>query len=399
MRYIYMAAIANHAPAGIHKNKRIGMGENAMKEKLSLLLGIVFTSTLLLAEDASPDEQAFLDLATKTGRKYVEQINVLSSVKLPDKIFDGKFDSPLAKAMLSILETHIKHPELYTEFDEYKEKAAKNQHGTIDYTRGDHAFITYIYTYERGKPNPEYRKFMDEQAKKGTEAKSKENETAPEDASQKHNVDSKGNADGDDKGRGGIPATPKNLAKDDPKKALLLPKDYVGPPPKYLPLPKEKIEKKRKRASWARIRLLEYALKETHKPHELHGILLNNPYIKPEKEDVNYESAKTLYDYCILRYIYSLDTILSEMWKRDERFNKVYDGKPYYMYMVERSLNLLDENKLYGTISLLEALRERFEVNPDKNKIIINAINKKIEEFRGKNAKDIQWSGVFERVE
>jgi len=354
-----------------------------------LLLGIIFTSSRLLAENILTEEQIFLDLATKTGEKYAEQINILSSDKLAEKVFDKNFESPLAEAMLSILKVHTKHLELCKEFDKYKENLIKKQYGIITYTRGNYGFISYIYTYERGKPNPEYQKFMNQQTKKEGKIKSEENKATSKADSQKHNnVDSKKNVYVNEKGQTILI----------PRKDLKMPENWVNKPPRFLPLPKEKMEEKKKRASWARIRLLEYALKETDKPHELYGILLNNPYIEPKKEDINYKSAKTLYDYVILRYIYNLDIILSEMGKRDERLRKVYEGKPRYMYTVEKALNLLDKNKLYGTISLLEALRKHFEVNPKKNKIIINAINKKIEEFRTKNAKEIQWTGVFERV-
>lgn len=359
-----------------------------MKTKLVIFFAFAFVGILLFAKEIGVDQHLLSDFGKMTGERYLKQRGILSAKELERKRFDMP-KSFLCKAMLSILELHNKHLELCKQFDKYKEKLSKREYDMITYTRGNYGFISYVYKHEKGKPNPEYQKFIDQQTKKEAKTKSEKNKATSKADSQKHNnVDAKKN----------VYVNEKTQMVLIPRKDLKMPENWINKPPRFLPLPKEKMEEKKKRASWARIRLLEYALKETNKPHELYSILLMNPYIKPQKQDANYESAQALYDYVILRYIYNLDIILSEMGKKDKRLRKVYKGNPRYMYTVEKALTLLDKNKLYGTISLLKELRKHFEVNPKKNKIIINAINKKIEEFRTKNAKEIQWISVFERV-
>jgi hypothetical protein len=343
--------------------------------RIILVLSFTLLHTSSLLANHYLLEKSLHELGVKTGKKYQKYRKKLCENK-SDFLKQTQFNSKLVKAMQMVINVHIEHPDICNAFEKQKRILDQNLKNDVSYNRGYSSYVNYLIDRRvKRKLNPAYRDYQ----------------------VQTHNVKIEFKKEKIDDEVIKIPTSitgdPIALTDDEKKKL-----DYMKKNPKYIPLTEaEKLQEKQQISS-ARIRLLEYALKETDKPHELYGILLNNPYIEPKKEDINYKSAKTLYDYVILRYIYNLDIILSEMEKRDERLRKVYEGKPRYMYTVEKALNLLDKNKLYGTISLLEALRKHFEVNPKKNKIIINAINKKIEEFRKKNAKEIQWTGVFERV-
>ncbi len=341
--------------------------------RIILLFSFVFIwVNSLFAENLSAGK-SLLELGEKTGKEYVKYRNDLCNKKI-DLSDTMQLNSQLPKAMCAVIYAHLNHKELCDTFLKDKERIDRNLKGIVSYTRGYSSFVGYIIKRrEKKKKNSAYKEYLLNLKLKveNPMVDSEEDFKVPD-----------------------IISNPPAKLNDEDKSKL----KYMKNNPKYFPLSKAEKLKEMERVSCAKIRLLEYALKETEKPHELYSILLLNQFIEPEKKEPHYKEAKALYNYLVMRYIYNLDIILSEMEKRDERLRKVYEGKPRYMYTVEKALNLLDKNKLYGTISLLEALRKHFEVNPKKNKIIINAINKKIEEFRTKNAKEIQWSDVFERV-